>query len=53
MASTDLLIQNVQIVDGTGNEPFTGNVAIKDGKIAAVGDFDGTADKIWPCVCNI
>ncbi|MBT4494200.1 MAG: amidohydrolase family protein [Gammaproteobacteria bacterium] len=44
MASTDLLIQNVQIVNGTGSEPFTGDVAVKDGKIAAVGEFDGTAD---------
>jgi N-acyl-D-aspartate/D-glutamate deacylase len=31
------------IVDGTGAAPFTGDVAIKDGKIVAVGTFNGSA----------
>jgi N-acyl-D-aspartate/D-glutamate deacylase len=33
----DLLITNGTIVDGSGGEPFTGDVAITDGRIAAVG----------------
>ncbi len=35
----DYLIQNAQIVDGTGRAPFAAGVAVKDGKIAAVGHF--------------
>ena len=37
----DLVIRNGTIVDGTGAEPITGDVAIADGRIAAVGDVDG------------
>ena len=46
-ASTDydLIIKNGTLVDGTGNTAKTGNIAIKDGKIAAVGDFNGKSDK--------
>jgi N-acyl-D-amino-acid deacylase len=33
----DLLITNARIVDGTGNPWFRGSVAIKDGRILAVG----------------
>jgi N-acyl-D-amino-acid deacylase len=33
----DLLITNGTIVDGSGGEPFPGDVAITDGRIAAVG----------------
>ena len=33
----DLLIQNASILDGTGSEAFTGSIAVKDGKIAAIG----------------
>lgn len=33
----DLLIRNGRVVDGTGNPWFHGDVAIRDGKIAAVG----------------
>jgi N-acyl-D-amino-acid deacylase len=33
----DILITNGRILDGTGNSWFYGNVAIKDGKIMAVG----------------
>ncbi|RLE35157.1 MAG: D-aminoacylase [Acidobacteria bacterium] len=43
----DLLIQNGKIVDGSGEAVFVGDVAIKDGKIAAVGRFSPTeAEKI-------
>lgn len=33
----DLLITNGSIYDGTGSEPYVGNVAINDGKIVAIG----------------
>lgn len=33
----DLLIRNGTIVDGSGGEPFVGDVAVRDGVIAAVG----------------
>ena len=33
----DLLIKNGCIVDGSGGDPFTGDVAVKNGKIAAIG----------------
>lgn len=41
----DLIIRNGNIVDGTGAPAFSGDVAIKDGKIAAVGDFTGSATR--------
>ena len=39
----DLIIKNGRIVDGTGQPAFAGDVAIKDGKIAAVGKVNGDA----------
>ena len=42
----DLLIKGGTIVDGTGKPRFAGNVAIKDGRIAAVGDVDGDAAQV-------
>lgn len=44
--SYDVLIKNATIVDGTGKKPFKGSVAIKGDRIAAVGDVDGSADKV-------
>ncbi len=41
MSSFDLLIRNGTIVDGTGGEPYAGDVAVKDGVIAAVGNIQG------------
>ena len=41
----DLLITNAQIVDGSGEPPRTGSIAISDGKIAAVGTISGTATR--------
>jgi N-acyl-D-aspartate/D-glutamate deacylase len=38
----DLVIRNATIVDGTGAEPYEGDVAIADGKIAAVGKVAGS-----------
>ena len=43
----DLLIKNATILDGSGTDGFIGDVAIKDGKIAAVGkDLSGAAEYI-------
>ena len=39
----DYLIRGAAIVDGLGDTPVTGNIAIKDGLIAGVGDVDGQA----------
>lgn len=41
----DYLIKGATIVDGLGGTPYTGNVAIEDGKIAGVGDVDGNASE--------
>ena len=43
MSTYDLIIRNGTIVDGTGAERRTGDVAFKDGVIAAVGDVQGDA----------
>ncbi len=37
----DLVIRNGVVVDGTGGEPFEADVAVKDGKIARVGNVSG------------
>jgi N-acyl-D-aspartate/D-glutamate deacylase len=39
----DLLIRNGTIVDGSGGEPYVGDVGVKDGVITAVGDVNGDA----------
>ncbi|MCX2982350.1 D-aminoacylase [Halieaceae bacterium IMCC14734] len=39
----DLIIRNGTLVDGTGRKAFEGDLAIKDGRIAAVGDVNGSA----------
>ncbi|MEZ5697339.1 MAG: amidohydrolase family protein [Sphingomonadaceae bacterium] len=43
MAQFDMIIRGGTIVDGTGTAPFTGDVAIRDGVIAEVGQIDGDA----------
>ena len=43
----DLVIENARIVDGLGNPAFEGAVAVKGGRIAAVGDTVGeTAETV-------
>lgn len=43
----DVLIKNGKIIDGTGNSWYYGNVALKDGKIMAIGKLpDVTAVRI-------
>ena len=39
----DLVIRNGTLIDGTGSAPRTGDVAIQDGRIAAVGQVSGAA----------
>lgn len=42
----DTLIHNAIIVDGTGAKPYSGSIAIADGKIAAVGEVSGPATEV-------
>ena len=42
----DYLIKDATIVDGLGGKPYQGDIAIKDGTIAAVGEADGAAKEI-------
>jgi N-acyl-D-amino-acid deacylase len=43
----DVLILNGKIIDGTGNSWYYGDVAVKEGKIAAIGKFSNiTAPKV-------
>ncbi|MBT6126125.1 MAG: hypothetical protein HOH70_13085, partial [Halieaceae bacterium] len=39
----DLIIRNAHIVDGTGAPAFNGDLAITNGRIAALGAVNGTA----------
>ena len=42
----DLLIRNINIIDGTGIPKFTGSIGIKGEKITGVGNITGEAEKI-------
>jgi N-acyl-D-aspartate/D-glutamate deacylase len=41
----DIVIRNGLVVDGSGGEPFMADVALKDGKIAAVGRVEGSGQE--------
>lgn len=41
----DIILRNGQIIDGTGAPAYHGDVAIKDGRVVAVGKVDGDAKK--------
>jgi N-acyl-D-amino-acid deacylase len=41
----DILIKNAHILDGTGNPWFSGIIAVKDGRIAAIGNPAGPLSK--------
>ena len=40
MTRYDLLLQDGRIVDGSGAPAYPGSVAVKDGKVAAIGQLD-------------
>ena len=42
----DLIIKNGTLVDGTGARSKLGDIAIKNGIIAAIGNFTGKADEV-------
>lgn len=42
MARHDLVIRNGQIIDGTGAEPYVGDLALDGDRIAQVGEVEGT-----------
>ncbi len=42
----DLIINNGTLVDGTGSKSKIGNIAIKNGIIAAIGNFSGKANEV-------
>lgn len=44
-ANYDLIVRNARIIDGTGNPAYHGDLAVKEGKIAALGRVDGTASQ--------
>src|SRR5262245_60662476 len=45
-ADYDLLIRNARVIDGTGNGWYRASVAVKDGRIAAIGALpDATAPR--------
>lgn len=39
----DFHIKDATVIDGSGAEPFVADVAIKDGRVAAIGDIPGDA----------
>ncbi|MBB3606514.1 N-acyl-D-aspartate/D-glutamate deacylase [Mycolicibacterium sp. BK556] len=41
--SYDIVVKNARIVDGTGKQAYGGDVAVKDGRIVAIGQVDGAA----------
>jgi len=42
----DLVVKNAVIVDGTGKKSYPGDIAVKDGLIAAIGKVDGEATRV-------
>lgn len=43
----DCLFRNARIIDGSGNRAYTGDLAVKDGKIAAIGH------NLGPSACTV
>ena len=41
----DLIIKNGTIIDGTGKDRYAADIAVKDGKIAKIGEITDHADK--------
>ena len=45
----DLLIRNAQLLDGTGQPAYKGDIAIEQGRIAAIGDLSAATAKQSNC----
>lgn len=45
MPQFDLVLRGGTLVDGTGAAPFDADIAVKDGRIAAIGQFAGGGDE--------
>ena len=43
--TNDLVVKNARIVDGTGKPAYSGDVAIQNGRIAAIGEVSGAATR--------
>ena len=41
----DLVIRNGRVIDGTGSPWYAGDVAVRDGHIAAIGMLEGAATR--------
>ena len=41
----DVIVKDARIVDGTGKTSYGGDIAVQDGRIAAVGKVDGSASR--------
>jgi len=45
MVEYDILIKNATIVDGSGEDRYTSDIAIKEEKIVAIGDVSGNVKR--------
>src|ERR1700722_12757288 len=41
----DVIFKDARIVDGTGKAAYGGDIAVQDGRIAAVGEVSGSANR--------
>ena len=42
----DIVIRNARVCDGSGSPIFNGSVAVRDGRIVAIGEVEGPAKEI-------
>jgi len=42
----DLLIRDARLIDGTGNPGYSGDLGVKDGRVAAIGKIGDTATRV-------
>jgi N-acyl-D-aspartate/D-glutamate deacylase len=47
MAIHDLVIRGATVVDGLGHDPIRADLAVRDGRIAAIGDLGKDAPEIF------
>ena len=46
MATNDLVIRGATVIDGLGHDPIRADVAVKDGRIAAIGEIGNDAAEV-------